>query len=210
MTLGFALCDSFGALESGWSTLNYANSLVTESDTENLLRSISINTNSSNQSETILDWYIEFNDLQGASHICAKAGTEGANTVEYLYDEPIEIDNELELAITEVIGVNGYDTIVGGTEFSIEIDHIFPRTSSTLAAGDLQARVNFDIQEIDAELNLIPGWTNQSTPWHGLTVGETNLISWTLPSEISGLSMFLSKDLAIIHYLFSQIKTPSF
>ena len=187
MTLAFALCDSFGALESGWSTLKYANSLMTESDTENLLRSISVNTNSSNEGETILDWYIEFDDLQGATHMCTKAGTEGANIVEYLHDEPIEIDTELELEITGLIGVNGYDTIVGGTELSIEIDHIFPRTSSTLAAGDLQARVNFDIQEIDAELNLIPGWTNQSTPWHSLTVGETNLLSWTLPIDISGL-----------------------
>ena len=111
----------------------------------------------------------------------------------------------MELLISNIVGINDFNATIGGSEISILLDHYFPLTNSTLKSGDLQARINFDIQEIDAELNLNVGWTNYTTPWNDLLVGESN----------SSLGFFLAtylvrytyqlKVLAIIHYKFSQI-----
>ena len=187
MILQFALCDSFGALDSGWSKLSFDGNSLSEIDSENIIRTVTVTTNSSNEGATILNWSVEFEDLNGASNICTKVATAGDNLIEYLHDQPIEIDYELALSISSITGINEYNTTVGGTELSITIDHVFPLTSSTLSGGDLQARINFNIQEIDAEQNEILGWTNYTTPWQGLLVGESNAISWNLPSHISGL-----------------------
>ena len=164
MILQFALCDSFGALDSGWSKLSFDGNSLSEIDSENIIRTVTVTTNSSNEGATILNWSVEFEDLNGASNICTKVATAGDNLIEYLHDQPIEIDYELALSISSITGINEYNTTVGGTELSITIDHVFPLTSSTLSGGDLQARINFNIQEIDAEQNEILGWTNYTTP----------------------------------------------
>ena len=69
----------------------------------------------------------------------------------------------------------------------MEINHTFPSTGMTLSSGDLQARINFNIQVKDPILNNNSGWVNQTTPWTNLTIGQTNIIPWTLPSDVSGV-----------------------
>ena len=146
MSIEFSLCDSFGALQSDWSKLVYDGTSMTEIDSENIIKIGTVKTNSSTQDATVLNWSIVYEDLQGATHICIKATTEGIHLVEYYFEEPIEIDNQIELIINEIIGVNLYNTTVGGTELSIRLDNFFPSTNSTLYAGDLKARANFNIQ----------------------------------------------------------------
>ena len=36
-------------------------------------------------------------------------------------------------------------------------------------------------------LQTITQWVNQTTPWTDLTAGQSNTISWTLPSDVSGI-----------------------
>ena len=57
----------------------------------------------------------------------------------------------------------------------------------TLSSGNLQARINFDIRVNDAATNNFTNWVNQTTPWTDLTAGESDTISWTLPSDVSGV-----------------------
>ena len=187
MYLEIAKCDSFGAIQSDWSKLSYDGTTMLEQDNANLLLSNSVALNLSNQQEKILNWSIVFDNLPSTSHICLKAGSEGVNDVEYIYDTPIEVDNEIEININEIYGINEYNSTVGGVDISLELEHIFPSTSKTLSAGSLQARANFNIQEIDAQQNIALGWTNHTTPWKSLTIGETSIINWTLPSDISGI-----------------------
>ena len=187
MSIEFSFCDSFGALQGDWSKLVYDGTSMAEIDSENIVKIGTVKTNSSTQDATVLNWSIVFEDLQKATHICIKAATEGINLVEYYFEEPIEIDNQIELNINEITGVNLYNTTVGGTELSIGLDNVFPSTNSTLYAGDLQARAYFNIQEFDAEGNQVSGWTNHTTPWQSLSLGGSNSISWTAPTELSGL-----------------------
>ena len=126
MVIEFGLCNSFGSLESEWSKLAFDGNSITENDTNNIIRSVSVYTNSSTESETILNWSVMFEDLQGASHICIKAATEGNTIVSHFYDQPIEIDNELELLINNIVGINDFNTTTGGSEISIVLDHYFP------------------------------------------------------------------------------------
>ena len=106
--------------------ISFDGNSITENDTNNIIRSVSVYTNSSTESETILNWSVMFEDLQGASHICIKAATEGNTIVSHIYDQPIEIDYELELLINNIVGINDFNTTTGGSEISIVLDHYFP------------------------------------------------------------------------------------
>ena len=187
MILQFALCDSFGALDSGWSKLSFDGNSLSEIDSENIIRTVTVTTNSSNEGATILNWSVEFEDLNGASNICTKVATAGDNLIEYLHDQPIEIDYELALSIT-ITGINEYNTTVGGTELSITIDHVFPSYIFNIKWRRSTKRESISIfKKLMLSKNEILGWTNYTTPWQGLLVGESNAISWNLPSHISGL-----------------------
>ena len=187
MYLELAKCDSFGAIQSDWSKLSYDGTTMLEEDSANLLFSNSVELNLSTQQEKILNWSIVFDNLGSASHVCLKAGSEGVNNVEYIHNNPVEIDNEIAININEIYGINEYNSTVGGVNISLELDFEFPSTSKTLSAGEIQARANFNIQEINAEQNIVLGWNNQTTPWQSLNIEDSSIINWTLPSDISGI-----------------------
>ncbi len=193
MNIEFSLCGSSGALQSDWSKLVYDGTSMTEIDSENILKYVSVEINTTTPDETILNWSIVFEDLQGATHICIKSATEGIHLVEYIFEEPIEIDNQIQIVISDINGLNLNNATAGGTELSIVLDHFFPSTGSTLFAGELQARANFNIQAFDAQKNHVSEWTNYTTPWQSLSVGSSNSISWTPPIELSGL-VYVSID----------------
>ena len=57
----------------------------------------------------------------------------------------------------------------------------------TSSSGNLEARINFDIHVNDPVNSSFAGWVNQTTPWTSMITGESNTISWILPTDISGI-----------------------
>ena len=70
--------------------------------------------NSTQLGETLIDWYIDLGDLTGVSHICLKVGTDGEETTEFMFGNSIEIDNLLEVRITDLGQFEPGDTVTGG------------------------------------------------------------------------------------------------
>ena len=121
------------------------------------------------------------------SHLCMKVGSSGQETIEFMHNNPIEIDNKLTVRITDLGDYSKEDTVIGGIPVNVGINHTFPSSGMTLSSGDLQARVNFQIQVKNPTSNNNIGWVNQTTPWTNLTIGGDDVIQWNLPTEISGL-----------------------
>ena len=78
------------------------------------------------------------------------------------------------------------DAIPGGIAIDIGLNHTFPSTGMTLSSGDIQARISFNTWVLDVATNNYTYWVNETTPWTDLTVGESNVISWIPPTDISG------------------------
>jgi len=195
MYLELAPCDSSGALSSDWSRMSYESGF-TENDSMNLFLQSSGIVNSSSISETLVDWSFDLGDLTIAgntsgseveiSHLCAKVGTSGAEDLEYIHTSTIRIDRTLHVNITGINNNSVGDAITGGYPLQIELNHSFPETGKTLTSGDLQSRVTFNIHVIDPETNSYVEWVNQTTPWIDIAIGQTDTITWELPSNVSG------------------------
>ena len=187
MYIEFASCDQFGAVNGPWSKLSHDGTSFLESDTQGLFIQSNGVVNSSSLGETLIDWSIDLGDLTGISYLCTKVGSSGAETTEFIYTTPIEIDNVLEVRIKDLGILNSGDAITGNTPINVGVNHSFPSSGMTLSSGDLQARLKFDIRVNDAATNNYTQWVNQTTPWTDLTAGQSNTISWTLPSDVSGI-----------------------
>ena len=187
MYIEFASCDQFGAVNGPWSKLSHDGVSFLESDTQGLFIQSDGVINSSILGETLIDWSIDLGDLTGISHLCTKVGSSGTETTEFFYTTPIEIDNVLEVRITDLGMLTSGDPITGNVPINVGINHSFPSSGMTLSSGDLQARLNFDIRVNDAVTNNYTQWVNQTTPWTDLNAGQTDTISWTLPSDVSGI-----------------------
>ncbi len=186
MYLSFASCDSAGSIDGPWSKLSHDGSSFTESDTQGLFIQSTGNINNSNLGETLIDWAFDLGDLTGLSHLCIKVGSIGKENTEFRSLLAIEIDNMLEISITDLGGLESGDAITGAIPLNIGIKHLFPSSGMTLSSGDLQSRLTFHIQVLDPTINNYTTWINQTTPWTDLTIGQPDIISWTLPSDISG------------------------
>ena len=77
---------------------------------------------------------------------------------------------------------------IGGIPINVVLNHYVPINRNDIVNGDVQARINFNIQVNRPEYsnNNLDG-TNQTTPWNNLTIGQTDIISWTFPSDVSGI-----------------------
>jgi hypothetical protein len=186
MYVELAACDSFGAITGPWSRLSHDGAVYTETDTQGLFIQSGVTINSSSLGETIIDWYIDLGDLTGITNLCIRVGSDGLKTTEYTHSAPIAIDNILEVRITDLGGFSTGDAITGGIPINVGLEHTFPSSGLTLSSGDIQARITFYVQVLDPELNNYTTWVNQTTPWTDLTIGQSDIISWSLPSDISG------------------------
>ena len=188
MYLEFASCDSSGAVNGPWSRLSHDGTTFSESDTQGLFIQSSGTVYSSTIGDTIIDWTFDLGDLTGISHLCSKVGSTGLKNTEFTHTAAMEIDNVLEVRITDLGGFNSGDAITGGIPINVGINHTFPSSGMTLSSGDIQARVTFDIRVNDAATNNYTNWVNETTPWTDLTIGQSDIISWTLPTDISGIA----------------------
>ena len=186
MYLELASCDASGAISGPWSRLSHDGTSYSETDTQGLFIQSSGIINSSQLGETIIDWSIDLGDLTGLSHLCIKVGSTGSETTEYTNPTAIIIDNILEVRITDLGGLSSSNAITGGYPLNFGINHTFPLSGMTLSSGDIQARLTFHIRVLDPEINNYTYWVNQTTEWTNLTIGQSDIISWTLPSDISG------------------------
>ena len=191
MYVSLASCDSTGAVNGPWSKLSHDGTGFNETDTQGLFIQSTGNINSSNLGETIIDWEFDLSDLTGITNLCTKVGSIGAESTEFRYAPAIQIDNMLEVSITDLGNFESGDAVTGGMPLSIGLKHEFPSSGMTLSSGNLQARIIFNIQGIDPLLNNYTSWVNQTTPWTNLTIGQSDIISWTLPSDISGQTEIL-------------------
>ena len=187
MYLEIASCDAFGSITGQWVRLAHDGTSFSVTDSQNMLISNDGRVNSSIPGQTLVDWSFELGDLTGTDYLCMKVGSSGEKTVEFAHNNPIEIDNVLEFSITGLGEFSNQNTVVGGIPINVGINHTFPSTGMTLSSGELQARLNFNIEVKDPIFNNNSGWVNQTTPWTNLTVGQSNIISWTLPSDVSGV-----------------------
>lgn len=190
MYLDLAPCDSSGALHSQWSRLSHDGNTFTENDTMDIFISSSGSINSSSNGETIIDWSFDLGDISSsfiALDLCAKVGSTGAKNVEYIHPTTIKIDRSIHVNITGVQGHSIGDSITDEDTLQIRLNHSFPSTGMTISSGDILARMSFDIRVFDSELNAYTGWVNQTTPWMNLTAGHEDTITWTPPSNISGM-----------------------
>ena len=187
MYLEVASCDSFGAILGSWSRLSHDGISFSENDGQNLFFDSNGVINSTTLGQTVIDWSIDWGDLAGISHLCFKVGTNGEVTTEFVHSSPVEIDNHLEFMITDLDQFNSGDTVTGGIPIKVGVNHSFPSSGMTLSSGNLQARIHFEVQINDPENNSATGWLNQTTPWQNMNVGERDEISWTLPTDISGI-----------------------
>jgi len=191
MYLDLAPCDSSGFLHSHWSRLTYDGNTFSENDTMDIFVSSSGTVNHSSIGETIIDWSIDLGDVSSfsfrAMNLCAKVGSTGVENVEFIYPSTIEIDRTLHVNITGVQGHSVGDVITGQQQLQIGLNHSFPSTGMTITSGEILARMNFDINIFDSELNEYSGWVNESSSWMNLTAGQDDTIYWTPPSNISGM-----------------------
>jgi len=197
MYLELAPCDSNGALWSEWSRISYDGSTFSENDTMNIMLQSSGVVNSSSIDETLIDWSFDLGDLvlsndNGTSEfnitdLCVKVGTSGEQDLEYIYTSTIRIDRILHVDITGIQDLSIGDATTGGYPIQIGINHTFPETGMTLSSGNIQARITFQTQILDPETNTNGGWINETTPWTELTIGQNDIIAWTLPSNVSGV-----------------------
>ena len=187
MYLDIASCDVFGSIIGEWVRLSHDGTSFSVSDSQNMLIDSNGVVNSSITGETLIDWAFDLGDLTGTSHLCVKVGSSGEETIEFVDSNPIEIDNMLEVRITGLGEYTKEDTVIGGIPINVGVNHTFPSTGMTLSSGDLQARINFNIQVKNPVSNNNSGWVNQTTPWTNLTIGESDVIAWTLPSDVSGI-----------------------
>ena len=187
MYVEFASCDQFGAVNGPWSTLSHDGTSFQESDIQGLFIQSNGAVNSTSLGETLIDWSIDLGDLTGINYLCTKVGSAGTETTEFIYTNPIEIDNALEVRITDLGMLGSGDAVTGNVPINVGIEHSFPSSGMTLSSGDLQARLKFDIRVNDAATNNYTQWVNQTTPWTDLTAGQPGTISWTLPSDVSGI-----------------------
>ena len=187
MYLDLASCDVFGSIIGQWTRLSHDGTSFIVSDSQSILMSSDGVVNISVPGETLVDWSFDLGDLTGMSHLCMKVGSSGQETIEFMHNNPIEIDNKLTVRITDLGDYSKEDTVIGGIPVNVGINHTFPSSGMTLSSGDLQARVNFQIQVKNPTSNNNIGWVNQTTPWTNLTIGGDDVIQWNLPTEISGL-----------------------
>ena len=187
MYIEFASCDQFGAVNGPWSTLSYDGTTFQESDIQGLFIQSNGAVNSTSLGETLMDWSIDLGDLTGIDYLCTKVGSAGTVTTEFIYTNPIEIDNALEVRITDLGMLTSGDAITGNMPINVGVNHSFPSTGMTLSSGDLQARLNFEIRVNDAATNNYTQWVNQTTPWTDLNPGQPGTITWTLPIDVSGI-----------------------
>ena len=196
MFLELAPCNSNGAILGQWSRISYDGNIFSENDTMNLFIQSSGIVNSSSINGTLIDWTFNLGDLTmpnnasssavEISDLCIKVGTLGSEDLEYMHSNTIRIDRTLHVNITGISNLSIGDAITGGLPFQIELNHSFPETGKTLSSGNLQSRVYFEIHVIDPETNTYGGWVNQTTPWTEISIGQTDTISWELPSNVSG------------------------
>ena len=187
MYLDLASCDVFGSIIGQWTRLSHDGTSFIVSDSQSILMSSDGVVNISVPGETLVDWSFDLGDLTGMSHLCMKVGSSGQETIEFMHNNPIEIDNKLTVRITDLGDYSKEDTVIGGIPVNVGINHTFPSSGMTLSSGDLQARVNFQIQVKNPTSNNNIGWVNQTTPWTNLTIGGDDVIQWNLPTEVSGL-----------------------
>ena len=182
-----ASCDSLGIVNGPWSRISYDGTSFNEYDLQGLFIDSAGEINSTHSGETIIDWSVDLGDLTGISFLCVKAGSSGQEIVEYQDPNPIIIDNILEVSITDLGNSITGDTIPGGVPVNIGLKHIFPSSGMTISSGDVQARLTFDIRVNDVQSNNHTAWVNQTSPWVNLTTGASDIISWTPPTDVSGL-----------------------
>jgi hypothetical protein len=186
MYVSLAACDSVGAVSGPSSKLSHDGTEFTETDTQGLFIQSTGNINSSNLGETIIDWTFDLSDLTGIQYLCIKVGSIGAESTEFSYTSAIQIDNTLEVSITDLGQFESGDAITGGIPLNIGLKHTFLSSGMTLSSGNIQARIIFNIHGLDPIINNYTSWVNQTTPWTNLTIGQLDIIPWTLPNDISG------------------------
>ena len=186
MYIGLASCDSSGSILGPYSRLSHDSTNFVESDTQGLFIQSSGVINYSVIGETVIDWSFDLGDLTGISFLCIKVGTDSAEITEFNHNSVMEIDNELEVRITDLGQFVNGDAIPGGMQLEVGLNHTFPSTGMTLSSGDIQARITFNTWVMDINTNNYTYWVNETTPWTDLTVGGSDIISWTPPVDISG------------------------
>ena len=187
MFVDMASCDSFGAISGPWSRIYWDGTTFGESDTQGLFITSGGSINASLSNETIIDWYFDFGDLIGFSHICAKVGSDANTLNQYSHLTLMSIDRSLKVNITDLGGLEIGQAIPGGNPIDVRIMHQFPSTGEILSSGTVQARLNFNIEGTIAGGNDSITWANDTTNWTSLTLGTTDVISWNPPTDISGI-----------------------
>ena len=185
MSLKLASCDSSGAITGPWSSLSHDGTTFTETDTQGLFIQSTGVINSSQLGEYLIDWSFDLGDLTGITYLCTSVESIGEKTTQFTHTSPTQIDNLLEVRITDLGNFEHGDTVTGGIPINVGLNHTFPSSGMTLSSGEIQARIIFDIRVNDPMMNNFTNWVNQTTPWTDLTVGQSDIISWTLPSDVS-------------------------
>ena len=196
MYFELAACDNSGVVWSDWSRLSHNEGAFSVDDDNGFFLLSAATINSSSIGETLIDWSFDLGDLTisanpGSSDteitdLCARVGTNGSEKLEHLHTGTIRIDRTLHVNITGIQNLSNGEATPGGYPLQIELNHSFPETGMVLSSGNLQSRIIFQIHVLDPEINSYTGWVNQTTPWTDTEIGQTDSISWELPTNISG------------------------
>jgi len=187
MYLGFAPCNSLGAIVGQWSTIFFDGQTVTTDDNQGFFLSAMSTINTTSLQGHSIDWSIDFSELTGVTHLCSKVGTDATKVSQYLHPDLMKINNTLTVHIMDIEGLDSGNSIIGGVPITVNLIHVFESTGMTLSSGYLQARLNFDIRVIDSVNNEYFHWINDTTPWYNLTAGQIDQIDYTLPDNVSGI-----------------------
>ena len=186
MYVQFASCNALGGIISPWSTIYFDGVNSSHEDPNNMLLDSYASINSTSIDGTNVDWYFDFSELTGVTHLCSKVGTNATKVTEYLHSNLIEINNSLSVIITGMDGLNIGDSTIGGIPLNVNLEHIFKSTGMTISSGQIQARLNFDTRIVDVLANNYTSWQNYTTPWFNLSAGQADKIEYNLPEDISG------------------------
>ena len=185
--IGFASCNNQGGILGQWSTVHYDGQNLTIDDPEGHLLAIDAEVNSTSIQGELVDWSIDFSELTGLSHVCAKVGTDATKVSQYIHSDVMEVDNSITVILESIDGYNSGESVIGGIPLTFNLVHIFESTGMTLSSGELQARLHFDTRVINSVNNEYITWLNDTTQWYNLSAGEVDKITYTLPENVSGI-----------------------
>ncbi|MBT7961093.1 MAG: hypothetical protein HN765_04015 [Euryarchaeota archaeon] len=172
-------------------TWNNITSSYTIEDHGGILRQsgVNVNVHSSSGQGDIMHWGLSINEGLSAQYLVMEIQTEGELSSTFRTNSTIEIQNILNIDITDYASnfssmgdnsISDFEVFPDGAEIEVTVDHAFDQSGTRLLFGTIEARLHIDIE------NPQSGWYNSTTDWEQLITGSETDLSFRIENVSSG------------------------